>query len=189
MCSQSLKSRNNGLMLHESQSVPFFKRLLGNVGAAEIAALLFALHPVHCEAVASVVGRAELLSALFAVLAILALPHVFGEGPPVPHDQPQPQASSAQPSDQRRENLVHGDFTHAAETAGDDEGVRGARSCQVQTYSMGRVVLSGALGLVATACKETGATVLLFCLALVSSYSWLCCVCTPHGSQARTCRP
>jgi Tfp pilus assembly protein PilF len=39
---------------------------------AVIAAALFALHPVHTEAVTSIVGRAELLAALFGLLAILS---------------------------------------------------------------------------------------------------------------------
>jgi len=46
------------------------RRLLGP-GAGLVAALLFAVHPVHVEAVANVVGRAEVLSTLFAVLAVL----------------------------------------------------------------------------------------------------------------------
>lgn len=44
---------------------------LGPLGAGA-AALLFAVHPVHVEAVANVVGRAELLAACLAVLAALA---------------------------------------------------------------------------------------------------------------------
>lgn len=40
--------------------------------AALAAGLLFAVHPVHVEAVANVVGRAELMAALFAVLAVYA---------------------------------------------------------------------------------------------------------------------
>jgi protein O-mannosyl-transferase len=43
---------------------------LGRIGAFG-AALLFTLHPVHVEAVASVVGRAEVLVAIFAVAAAL----------------------------------------------------------------------------------------------------------------------
>lgn len=39
--------------------------------AALAAALLFALHPVHVEAVAGLVGRAELLSAVFSLSALL----------------------------------------------------------------------------------------------------------------------
>jgi tetratricopeptide (TPR) repeat protein len=39
--------------------------------AALGAAVVFAIHPVHVEAVANVVGRAELLAALFLLLAIL----------------------------------------------------------------------------------------------------------------------
>lgn len=41
-------------------------------GTAWIGALLFAAHPLHAEAVANVAGRAELLSALFALAAWLA---------------------------------------------------------------------------------------------------------------------
>ena len=37
-----------------------------------LAGLLFALHPVHCEAVAGIVGHAELLSAAFALTGLLA---------------------------------------------------------------------------------------------------------------------
>jgi protein O-mannosyl-transferase len=44
---------------------------LSTAGAC-VAAVLFAVHPVHVEAVASVVGRAEVLVALFTVLAALA---------------------------------------------------------------------------------------------------------------------
>jgi len=44
------------------------RRLTSAPGAAA-AAILFAVHPIHTEAVASVVGRAELLSALFVLAA------------------------------------------------------------------------------------------------------------------------
>ncbi|MEX2157397.1 MAG: hypothetical protein WD773_11245 [Gemmatimonadales bacterium] len=40
--------------------------------AALAAGLLFAVHPVHVEAVANIVGRAELMAALFACLAVYA---------------------------------------------------------------------------------------------------------------------
>jgi protein O-mannosyl-transferase len=39
---------------------------------AMIAAALFAIHPIHTEAVTSIVGRAELLAALFGLLAVLS---------------------------------------------------------------------------------------------------------------------
>ena len=49
--------------------------LLGALGAAPLAAFagaaVFAVHPVHTEAVANIVGRAELLTALFFLLACL----------------------------------------------------------------------------------------------------------------------
>ncbi|KAK3927728.1 Protein O-mannosyl-transferase TMTC2 [Frankliniella fusca] len=48
------------------------RRLLGSPWAAAVAALLFAAHPVHCEAVAGVVGRADLLCAVFSLVSLLA---------------------------------------------------------------------------------------------------------------------
>lgn len=45
-------------------------RNLWNLWAAVFAAALFAVHPVHVEAVANIVGQAELLATLFAVLAV-----------------------------------------------------------------------------------------------------------------------
>jgi hypothetical protein len=44
---------------------------LAPVGAALAGALLFAAHPVHVEAVANVVGRAELMAAVFGLSALL----------------------------------------------------------------------------------------------------------------------
>ena len=46
--------------------------LLPSSSTALTAALLFATHPIHTEAVAGVVGRAELLSALFFLLTLIA---------------------------------------------------------------------------------------------------------------------
>ena len=48
-------------------------RLLRDRLAAEVAALSFAVHPVHCEAVASIVGRAELLCCVFYLLCLLVM--------------------------------------------------------------------------------------------------------------------
>ncbi len=47
-------------------------------GAASIAALLFVVHPAHVSAVGGLVGRAEILSTLFTLLALLLL---AGTGP------------------------------------------------------------------------------------------------------------
>lgn len=48
-------------------------RLLAAPRAALIAAALFAVHPIHTEAVTGIVGRAELLAALATLAALLAL--------------------------------------------------------------------------------------------------------------------
>ena len=53
-------------------------RLGGGVGPAAAAGAIFAVHPVHVEAVANLVGRSELLAALF----VLAACHVYLRGSP-----------------------------------------------------------------------------------------------------------
>jgi tetratricopeptide (TPR) repeat protein len=47
------------------------QRLVGSRPIAFITGLLFALHPLHTEVVANVVGRAELMSAAFSLAALL----------------------------------------------------------------------------------------------------------------------
>lgn len=47
-----------------------WRRCLGQEGLAWWAALLFAVHPALCEAVAGLVGRADLLAAFFGLLAL-----------------------------------------------------------------------------------------------------------------------
>jgi protein O-mannosyl-transferase len=49
-------------------------RLFGGERVAVLATALFAVHPIHTEAVTSLVGRAELLAALFGLLALLSVP-------------------------------------------------------------------------------------------------------------------
>jgi hypothetical protein len=46
-------------------------RLLGAGGGALTTGLLFAVHPVHVEAVANLVGRAEVLATIFVIVAVL----------------------------------------------------------------------------------------------------------------------
>jgi len=75
--------------LHAAVSVllfAVFARIAGEPAVAAVAALLFAAHPVHTEAVASVVGRAELLAALAFFAAWLCFlradaRRVAGSGP------------------------------------------------------------------------------------------------------------
>jgi hypothetical protein len=60
-------------------------RIFGNRTIAVLAGLLFALHPLHTEVVANVVGRAEILAALGSLAAMLVyLPNrpLPGEGGP-----------------------------------------------------------------------------------------------------------
>ena len=47
--------------------------LLATLGAAFAAAAIFAVHPIHTEAVTSVIGRAEVLATLFFLLAFWVL--------------------------------------------------------------------------------------------------------------------
>lgn len=55
-----------------SAAVAVLARRWAGTAAALVAGLLFAVHPVHVEAVANVIGRAELMAALAACLAVYA---------------------------------------------------------------------------------------------------------------------
>ncbi len=54
------------------------RRLTGRDEIAAIASVLFAVHPIHVEAVANVVGRAEVLAALFLLLGLDRLTRASG---------------------------------------------------------------------------------------------------------------
>ena len=63
------------ICLHAITSLLFFKlcsKLWRRQATALIAALLFAVHPIHTEAVAGLVGRAELGASIFFLLALMA---------------------------------------------------------------------------------------------------------------------
>jgi hypothetical protein len=49
--------------------------MTGKLGRSAFVAALFAVHPIHTEAVSSVVGRAELMSALFILTACISYHH------------------------------------------------------------------------------------------------------------------
>ncbi|XP_022653435.1 transmembrane and TPR repeat-containing protein 3-like isoform X3 [Varroa jacobsoni] len=68
------------VILHAAVSVLFLRLcgLLVNARTARVASLLFAVHPLHSEAVASVVGRAELLSGLFYLCALIYYINNYG---------------------------------------------------------------------------------------------------------------
>jgi protein O-mannosyl-transferase len=55
-----------------SMAVALVARRWSGDRAALVAGLIFAVHPVHVEAVANIVGRAELMAAVFTVLAVYA---------------------------------------------------------------------------------------------------------------------
>jgi protein O-mannosyl-transferase len=61
------------IFLHGLAAALVFQLAAELLGAAPavVAGLLFAVHPVHVEAVANVVGRAEVLAAVFTVAAVL----------------------------------------------------------------------------------------------------------------------
>jgi tetratricopeptide (TPR) repeat protein len=64
------------LALHAAVALAVYAmalRLLAAPRAAWIAAALFAVHPIHTEAVSGIVGRAELLAALAALATLLSL--------------------------------------------------------------------------------------------------------------------
>ena len=75
MVSDLLKSTNFPI-LNFSQQSWWTSFLISDVQEFSLVSLmstfLFAIHPIHTEAVTGVVGRAELLSSIFFILAILA---------------------------------------------------------------------------------------------------------------------
>lgn len=62
-----------------------FQILPGQTLAQAIAGLLFAVHPIHSEAVAGIVGRADLLACLFAEGAFLFYVAHYDQTRPVLH--------------------------------------------------------------------------------------------------------
>jgi tetratricopeptide (TPR) repeat protein len=64
------------VILHAGVSLLVFRTvdvLLASRALATAAGALFAVHPIHTEAVTAIVGRGELLAALFALLSLMAL--------------------------------------------------------------------------------------------------------------------
>lgn len=61
----------------------FAQRLLNDAAISTCAALLFAVHPIHSEAVANIVGRAEVLAAIFLLGGLLLLMPASGAPPGV----------------------------------------------------------------------------------------------------------
>ena len=62
------------LILHATVCILYYRlcnELVASQSVASVSSLLFAVHPIHTEAVTGVVGRAELLSSIFFILAIL----------------------------------------------------------------------------------------------------------------------
>ena len=72
------------LLLHAAVTLLVFAiavRLFASARVAAIAAALFAVHPIHTEAVTNIVGRAELLAALFGLLALVCAADADAGGP------------------------------------------------------------------------------------------------------------
>lgn len=66
------------ILLHALVCLVLFKMtslLFGDYRLSVIAGLLFAVHPIHTEAVAGIVGRAEILAALFILTAMICYHH------------------------------------------------------------------------------------------------------------------
>lgn len=66
------------ILLHALVCLVLFKMtslLLGDYRLAVIAGLLYAVHPIHSEAVAGIVGRAEILAALFILTSMISYHH------------------------------------------------------------------------------------------------------------------
>ena len=83
------------VLLHALVSVLitiFTWRLVGERRVAFLSGLLFAVHPLHTEAVSNIVGRAEILAALWSLLALI----IFLPQQPIA-DEPAPRISGKLP--------------------------------------------------------------------------------------------
>ena len=77
----------DNVLWHGAASVSLFLlvlELFSSPGLALATAALFAVHPVHTEAVDGIVGRAELMSACFAFLALFVVSRILRDDPPGP---------------------------------------------------------------------------------------------------------
>ena len=95
------------VVLHALVSIAVFflaRRLLDSAVAATVAALLFAVHPIHTEAVTGIVGRAELLAALGVLVSLLAVARALNSTaePPPPVDGARRWPPSPPPCSPRR---------------------------------------------------------------------------------------
>jgi Na+-transporting NADH:ubiquinone oxidoreductase subunit NqrE len=146
--------------------------LLKDSAVAETAALLFALHPVHCEAVASIVGRAEVFGALFALLAVLALPPLFEQGSTQIRKSKSEGvlggANDVAAIRDRNVRMGRGEDAHENREAHALESKLDSASLasgDLLATKWGWILAAGACSIMATLSKETGATVLLFFIA------------------------
>ena len=74
----ALSSHYANIALHVLATLALFvlvRRLQARSLTAAAATLIFALHPIHVEAVANIVGRAEILAALFSFAGLTVLTH------------------------------------------------------------------------------------------------------------------
>lgn len=75
------------VLLHAGVTLATFalaRVVLRSALGAAVAAALFAVHPVHTEAVTNVFGRSELLAALFVLICLLALARAAVDETPAP---------------------------------------------------------------------------------------------------------
>lgn len=126
---------------------------------AQLASLLFATHPIHTEAVAAVVGRADLLCALFVFCALISYIKAVNE-------------DSA--THMRLQSVVsHNNGSSSSQLVVGCRNKPGGENCGGQRWlAMCAVNCS-----VAMLCKEVGITALGLC----SAYELLLTTCGEHG--------
>lgn len=119
--------------------------------AALLSASLFAVHPVHADAVASVVGRADVLSCVFFMLSFLCYGRHVRARAAHPHQQHQPQPHQ-NPAGCRRPRSAAG-----GKTGADRPGDR----ANAATAYLVCCVLFALLSMLA---KENGISVMAACI-------------------------
>ncbi|XP_018009245.1 protein O-mannosyl-transferase TMTC4-like [Hyalella azteca] len=166
----------------------FMHVLYGSRQCALLAGVLFATHPIHTEAVAGIVGRADLLCAFFVFCAVLAYIRAIKEDLHYSDGSLSPGASKGFESNRKSRgspavSSLNGDLLNTR------SGISKGKHCRARSW----LALCAMSTTVAMLCKEVGITALGLCSAydvLVVSCSeaggGLLCV-LPLGPHRRWC--
>ena len=128
----------------------YYSKEIQKIGSASMASLLFAIHPVHVEAVAGLVSRADIMAAFFMILAILSYLKSWNIQPKNQHkNQQQKNYQENYQENQEKQNQKQKEQKNISKK-------NTTSSYQIYMWTLTSCVLV----IAASLSKETGATVL-----------------------------